>query len=183
MWNACRGGVIAVCCAVLVGCGSPDPQTYLVGKWAADNSATAVAGRVFQMNQQAPDMSVSYKMNAARALGAVAIEMRADGTASAVMVTHTFEGTWKFDPAASLVEYDLKNTNPPDPDAEAPPAEQGVEAEEPENREWIGELDMESKTLTVLPIPRSSYNFYKSIQKGPGGAQAFQGFKLKKGSE
>ena len=79
--------------AVLGGCSS-EPEEVLVGQWAGDSSAAGNAIRAAQLKSQSPDASTSTVMAAARAMGAIGLEFRADKTFTLMWQGKTRTGTW-----------------------------------------------------------------------------------------
>ena len=165
--NSIRGSVAAlVFCSGLVGCGTSNPQSYLVGQWKGDTSEAAIAERVSELTAKWPDMPDSEALDAARAVAAVSVELRADGTADIDTGTYEWKGSWTYDPESNLVEFKVARAAMPQ-EEESPVAE------------WTGELDMDARTLTVVPMPRTLFDMLKSTGTEPG-SEAFPGFELRK---
>ncbi|MFO0883366.1 MAG: hypothetical protein U0894_04140 [Pirellulales bacterium] len=142
--------------ATLAGCSgkSANPQQMLPGKWGGDMSAAAVGSRAAELKSQNPSASGSEAIAGAKNLGMIALELREDGTVTAVNQTVTYEGKWTFDAAKSQVEFDLAQTSPAVPD------------DKKSKTIWIANVDSGNQSLELFMGDRAALDFLKEVNKG-----------------
>jgi hypothetical protein len=141
----------------VAGCGVK-PEKLLIGKWAGDTSAAGTAMRAVQLKQSDPGVEGSTAMKAARAMGAVALELREDKTFDLLLGPNEVSGTWTFDPERSDVQLDLKS-------AVTPPPQEGEVAEPFKPQTWMAHLDADSERLEIFQGDRESYDFFLEVSK------------------
>lgn len=144
--------------ALSVGC-SVDPEARLVGKWKGDSSAMGAAIKAAKMKADSPDVSGSTAMAAARALGAITLDLNQDKSCALLMGGNTLKGKWTFVKEENLVELDLQT-------AEIPPENQAKNPEGFKPTTYIAVLNESGDALEVLPMGREAYELLKEVSKG-----------------
>lgn len=142
-----------VAAVVLTGCAT-DPEQAIVGKWKADDSASGMAMRAAKLKQESPDAETSVVMGAARSMGHVGLEVRADKTFDLHTGGKALKGSWTFDKASGELQLDAKT-------AEFPPENADPNAEPFKPTSFIALWRSDTNTLRLLPIPRESYDLIK----------------------
>jgi hypothetical protein len=140
---------------VLTGCSS-SPEQQLVGKWQGDTSALGTAIKAAKLKADAPEVSGSDALRAAKAMGATALDLRKDKTLEFSLGGSTFGGSWSYDADRKEVRLELKSV-------ESSPIEGAKESFKPET--WLAHVN-ELGRLEVFRGNREAYDLYEQAANG-----------------
>lgn len=147
---------------ILLGCAT-DPEQAIIGVWKADDSAAAMAARAAKLKHDSPDAEGKVVMDAARAMGHIGLDLRADKTFDLLMGGNTIQGSWSFDAELNEVQLDAKTAivAPENVDKNPEPFKPAT---------FIAYLN-DTGNLRLYLMPRESYQIIK--ESGQGGKVGF----------
>jgi hypothetical protein len=146
---------LAAFIVLLAGCSSEITEQTLVGAWQASSTG---AGKALKIKSENPNAKSADVLAAAKLLSATTLEITKDGY-SLMYGVNKFEGTWKFDKDAGLVELDVKTQN--------------GEVADPKTSFTTGFLaivDQKDQSMRLFPGTRNTYEELK--RNGDKGANA-----------
>ncbi len=123
-------------------------------------SDSAVADRVAQLKRDYPNETRPMFMDIAKNMGLISLDIRDDGTVTAVHEKKTFQGNWKYDAARSDVEFDLLQTVP------APTTSGDGGAAQAMREPWIATFDPKNGTLELFMNDREVLEYYQRVAPG-----------------
>jgi hypothetical protein len=138
-----------------MGCSSEMSEQTLSGKWGAIDK-TGI-GPAFKIKAGAPDAKGSDIVAAAKLLAATSLELKKDGDFSLQFGVNKYDGSWKFDKQAAMVDLTVAKMN--------------GEAADVKNMltgSFLGVMDRDKGTMRLYPIDRKGYEeFTRRGDKGP----------------
>lgn len=144
---------VSVFAVIVTGCSTELTEQTLVGTWRASGSGTGMAMKI---KSESPDAKNADILAAAKALSATSLDIT-ENSYSLHYGANQFEGTWKFDKEAGLIELDVKTQN--------------GEAADPKTTFATGFLaivDRKDRSMRLFPGDRKSYEELK--RNGDKGA-------------
>ena len=140
-----------------MGCSSEMSEQTLSGKWSAVDK-TGI-GSAFKIKAGAPDAQGSQIVAAAKLLAATSLELKKDGEFSLQFGVNKYDGSWKFDKQAALVDLAVAKMNG-----------EAADVKNMLSGSFLGVMDPDKGTMRLYPIDRKSYEELK--RKGDNGYDA-----------
>jgi hypothetical protein len=144
--------IVPAVLVVVAGCSGEITERTVVGTWRAKGTGT---GTAFKIKSADPNVKGSDALAAGKVLSATLLEIK-DAAFTLAYGMGTYEGSWKFDKEAGLLEMEAKTVN-----GEAADANQTFTA-------FLGIVDQKTRTIRLFPGTRKNYDELK--QKGDKGA-------------
>jgi len=140
---------------LVVGCSSEMSEQTLTGKWGAVDK-TGI-GPAFKIKSGHPDAKGSEILAASKLLAATSLELKSDGVFSLNYGVNKFDGSWKFDKEAAMVDLTVAKMN-----GEVADVNKMLTAG------YLGVMDRDDGTMRFYPIDRKGYEEAKRRgEKGP----------------
>jgi len=137
------------------GCSAEMSEQTLSGKWSAVDK-TGI-GSAIKIKAGAPDAQGSQIVAAAKLLAATSLELKKDSEFSLQFGVNKYDGSWKFDKQAAMVDLTVAKMNG-----------EAADAKNMLTGTFLGIMDRDKGTMRLYPIDRKSYEELKRRgDKGP----------------